>query len=61
MFDLNNENYTEVYNKKYGLLVNNCFEIYPGYFYFSDKQKSLDFKLYSFNKNSFYNIIWECF
>ncbi|GAA6238790.1 MAG: hypothetical protein SPLM_09050 [Spiroplasma phoeniceum] len=53
--DLENNTYTQVYNKKYGLLANNGFKIYPRYFYFSDKYKSLDFKMYSAYKNRFYN------
>ncbi len=55
MFDLNNNTYTQGYNKKYGLLANNGFKIYPRYFYFSDKYKLLDFKMYSAYKNRFYN------
>ncbi|UZQ30645.1 MAG: DUF3688 family protein [Spiroplasma phoeniceum] len=55
MFDLDNNTYTQGYNKKYGLLANNGFKIYPRYFYFSDKYKSLDFKMYSAYKNRFYN------
>ncbi len=55
MFDLNNNTHTQGYNKKYGLLANNGFKIYPRYFYFSDKYKLLDFKMYSAYKNRFYN------
>ncbi len=55
IFDLENNTYTQGYNKKYGLLTNNGFKIYPRYFYFSDKYKSLDFKMYSVYKNRFYN------
>ncbi len=55
IFDLENNTYTQGYNKKYGLLANNGFKIYPRYFYFSDKYKSLDFKMYSAYKNRFYN------
>uniref|UniRef100_UPI000C763A16 spiroplasma phage ORF1-like family protein n=2 Tax=Spiroplasma melliferum TaxID=2134 RepID=UPI000C763A16 len=55
MFDLDNNTYTQGYNKKYGLLANNGFKIYPRYFYFSDKYKLLDFKMYSAYKNRFYN------
>ncbi len=55
MFDLDNNTYTQAYNKKYGLLANNGFKIYPRYFYFSDKYKLLDFKMYSAYKNRFYN------
>ncbi len=55
IFDLENNTYTQGYNKKYGLLSNNGFKIYPRYFYFSDKYKSLDFKMYSAYKNRFYN------
>ncbi len=50
IFDLENNTYTQGYNKKYGLLANNGFKIY-----FSDKYKSLDFKMYSAYKNRFYN------
>ncbi|APE74943.1 plectrovirus-related protein [Spiroplasma citri] len=39
IFDLENNTYVQGYNKKYGLLVNNGFKIYPRYFYFSDKYK----------------------
>ncbi|WP_408640744.1 spiroplasma phage ORF1-like family protein [Spiroplasma kunkelii] len=38
------------------MLVNNGFKIYPRYFYFSDKYKQLDIKLYSAFKNRFYTI-----
>ncbi len=55
MFDLNNNTHTQGYNKKYGLLANNGFKIYPRYFYFSDKYNQLDIKLYSAFKNRFYN------
>ncbi len=55
IFDLNNNTYTQGYNKKYGLLANNGFKIYPRYFYFSDKYNQLDFKMYSAYKNRFYN------
>ncbi len=55
IFDLENNNYTQGYNKNYGLLTNNGFKIYPRYFYFSDKYKSLYFKMYSAYKNRFYN------
>ncbi len=55
IFDLENNNYTQGYNKNYGLLTNNGFKIYPRYFYFSDKYKSLDFKMHSAYKNRFYN------
>ncbi len=55
IFDLENNTYAQGYNKKYGLLANNGFKIYPRYFYFSDKYKSLDFKMYSAYKNRFYN------
>ncbi len=55
IFDLENNTYVQGYNKKYGLLANNGFKIYPRYFYFSDKYKSLDFKMYSAYKNWFYN------
>ncbi len=55
IFDLENNTYTQGYNKKYGLLANNGFKIYPRYFYFSDKYKKLDFKMYSAYKNRFYN------
>ncbi|UZQ30692.1 MAG: DUF3688 family protein [Spiroplasma phoeniceum] len=55
IFDLENNTYTQGYNKKYGLLSNNGFKIYPRYFYFSDKYKLLDFKMYSAYKNRFYN------
>ncbi len=55
IFDLENNNYTQGYNKKYGLLANNSFKIYHRYFYFSDKYKLLDFKIYSAYKNRFYN------
>ncbi len=55
IFDLENNTYVQGYNKKYGLLANNCFKIYLRYFYFSDKYKSLDFKMYSAYKNRFYN------
>ncbi len=55
IFDLENNTYVQGYNKKYGLLVNNGFKIYPRYFYFSDKYKQLDIKLYSAFKNRFYN------
>ncbi|ALA97688.1 Spiroplasmavirus-related protein [Spiroplasma kunkelii CR2-3x] len=56
IFDLENNTYVQGYNKKYGLLVNNGFKIYPRYFYFSDKYKQLDIKLYSAFKNRFYTI-----
>ncbi|QJU61776.1 spiroplasma phage ORF1-like family protein [Spiroplasma citri] len=56
IFDLENNTYVQGYNKKYGLLVNNGFKIYPRYFYFSDKYKQLDIKLYSSFKNRFYTI-----
>nr|CAK99769.1 plectrovirus spv1-r8a2b orf 1 n-terminal and c-terminal truncated transmembrane protein [Spiroplasma citri] len=56
IFDLENNTYVQGYNKKYGLLVNNGFKIYPQYFYFSDKYKQLDIKLYSAFKNRFYTI-----
>ncbi|AXF96912.1 spiroplasma plectrovirus-related protein [Spiroplasma phoeniceum P40] len=56
IFDLENNTYVQDYNKKYGLLVNNGFKIYPRYFYFSDKYKQLDIKLYSVFKNRFYTI-----
>ncbi len=52
---LENNTYTQGYNKKYGLLANNGFKIYQRYFYFSDKYKSLDFKMYSSYKKRFYN------
>ncbi|QCO23437.1 Spiroplasmavirus-related protein [Spiroplasma melliferum] len=55
IFDLENNTYVQGYNKKYGLLANNGFKIYPRYFYFSDKYKQLDIKLYSAFKNRFYN------
>ncbi len=55
IFDLENNTYVQVYNKKYGLLANNGFKIYPRYFYFSDKYNQLDIKLYSAFKNRFYN------
>ncbi len=55
IFDLENDTYVQGYNKKYGLLANNGFKIYPRYFYFSDKYKLLDFKMYSAYKNRFYN------
>ncbi|GAA6238961.1 MAG: hypothetical protein SPLM_10780 [Spiroplasma phoeniceum] len=62
IFDLENNTYTQGYNKKYGLLANNGFKIYPRYFYFSDKYKSLDFKMYSAYKNRFYNTnYWDVF
>jgi hypothetical protein len=54
IFDLENKTYTQGYNKKYGLLVNNGFKIYPRYFYFSDKYQNLDIKLYSAYQNRFY-------
>ncbi|WP_338965368.1 MULTISPECIES: spiroplasma phage ORF1-like family protein [unclassified Spiroplasma] len=56
IFDLENNTYVQGYNKKYGLLANNGFKIYPRYFYFSDKYKQLDIKLYSAFKKRFYNI-----
>nr|WP_308686784.1 DUF3688 family protein [Spiroplasma sp. ChiS] len=56
IFDLENNTYFQGYNKKYGLLVNNGFKIYPRYFYFSDKYQQLDIKLYSAFKNRFYTI-----
>jgi len=55
IFDLENNTYVQGYNKKYGLLANNGFKIYPRYFYFSDKYNQLDIKLYSAFKNRFYN------
>ncbi len=55
IFDLENKTYVQGYNKKYGLLVNNGFKIYPRYFYFSDKYNQLDIQLYSAFKNRFYN------
>ncbi len=55
IFDLENNTYKQGYSKKYGLLANNGFKIYPRYFYFSDKYKLLDFKMYSAYKNRFYN------
>ncbi|KAI92693.1 spiroplasma phage ORF1-like family protein [Spiroplasma melliferum] len=55
IFDLENNTYVKGYNKKYGLLANNGFKIYPRYFYFSDKYNQLDIKLYSAFKNRFYN------
>ncbi|QCO24497.1 Spiroplasmavirus-related protein [Spiroplasma melliferum] len=55
IFDLENNTYVQGYNKKYGLLANNGFKIYPRYFYFSDKYKQLDIKLYSAFKNRFYS------
>ncbi|WP_338966014.1 spiroplasma phage ORF1-like family protein [Spiroplasma endosymbiont of Sarcophaga carnaria] len=55
IFDLENDTYVQGYNKKYGLLANNGFKIYPRYFYFSDKYNQLDIKLYSAFKNRFYN------
>ena len=44
MFDLDNNTFTQGWNKKYGLLVNNGFETYALYF-----------KLYSAYKHCFYN------
>ncbi|KAF0851127.1 plectrovirus-related protein [Spiroplasma poulsonii] len=55
IFDLENNTYVQGYHKKYGLLANNGFKIYPRYFYFSDKYNQLDIKLYSAFKNRFYN------
>lgn len=51
IFDLENNTYVQGYNKKYDLLANNSFKIYLCYFYFSDKYKKLDIKLYSAFKN----------
>nr|WP_199558604.1 DUF3688 family protein [Spiroplasma sp. ChiS] len=56
IFDLENNTYVQGYNRKYGLLVNNGFKIYPRYSYFSDKYQQLDIKLYSAFKNRFYTI-----
>ena len=56
MFYFDNNTFTQGYNKKYGILVNNSFKIYSQYFNFSDKYNALDFKLYSAYKNCFYNI-----
>ena len=55
MFDFNNETFIQGYNKKYGLLINNGFKIYPRYFYFSDKYQNLEIKLFSSYKTKFYN------
>ncbi|QCO23817.1 Spiroplasmavirus-related protein [Spiroplasma melliferum] len=55
IFDLENNTYVQGYNKKYGLLANNGFKIYPRYFYFSDKYNQLNIKLYSAYKNRFYS------
>ncbi|ALA98423.1 Spiroplasmavirus-related protein [Spiroplasma kunkelii CR2-3x] len=46
IFDLENNTYVQDYNKKYGLLVNNGFKIYPRYFYFSDNDM---YRYYNFN------------
>ncbi|PQM29680.1 spiroplasma phage ORF1-like family protein [Spiroplasma poulsonii] len=54
IFDLENETYIQGYQKKFGLLVSNGFKIFPKYFYFSDKYKELDVKIYSSHANKFY-------
>ncbi|WP_425378589.1 spiroplasma phage ORF1-like family protein [Spiroplasma endosymbiont of Polydrusus pterygomalis] len=54
MFDLEGETYIQGYSKKFGLLVINGFKIFPKYFYFSDKYKNLDVKIYSSHANKFY-------
>ncbi|MGL5268444.1 MAG: spiroplasma phage ORF1-like family protein [Spiroplasma sp.] len=55
LFDSNPDTYVQGYNREYGLIANNGFKIYPQYFYYSDRYKTLNFQLYSSYNNRFYN------